>query len=101
MLQMFAECDLRILNGACRGDEKGHFTYVCAAGCSIVDYYICSQEFTEYDMKVHVAEKFESKHLPVELLLFPKEYQSTSKEWSVLEKLVWDSEKKGHFCPVS
>ena len=82
------------MNGACRGDEKGHFTYVCAAGCSIVDYYICSQEFTEYDMKVHVAEKFESKHLPVELLLFPKEYQSTSKDRSVLEKLVWDSEKR-------
>ena len=59
-----------------------------------MDYYICSQEFTEHDMKLHVAEKFESKHLPVELLLFPKEYQSPSKDRSVLERLVWDSEKK-------
>ena len=60
LLEMCAECDLRILNGACLGDKKGHFTFVCAAGCSTVDYYICSQEFTEYDIKVHVAEKFES-----------------------------------------
>ena len=58
--------------------------YVYAAGCSTVDYYICSQEFTEYDMKLHVAEKFESKHLPKERLLFPKEYQSTSKEPSLV-----------------
>ena len=43
LLTMCAECDLRVLNGVCREDEKGHFTYVCAAGCSIVDYYICSQ----------------------------------------------------------
>ena len=48
-------------------------------------------------MKLHVAEKFESKHLPKERLLFPKEYQSTSKDRSVLEKLVWDSEKKVTF----
>ena len=81
---MFAECDLRILNGACLGDKKGHFTFVCAAGCSTVDYNICSQEFTEHDMKLYVAEKFESKHLPVELLLFPKEYQSTSKDLSLI-----------------
>ena len=47
--------------------------------------------------KLHVAETFESKHLPVELLLFSKEYQSTSKDRSVLEKLVWDSVKKRSF----
>ena len=44
-------------------------------------------------MTLHVAEKFVSKHLSVELLLFPKEYQSTSKEPS----LVWDSDKKVTF----
>ena len=49
----------RLLLTMCAGDEKGHFTYVCAAGCSIVDYYICSQEFTEHNMKLHVAEKFD------------------------------------------
>ena len=97
---MCAGCNLRILNGACRGDEKGHFTYVCAAGCSIMDYYLCSQEFTEHDMKQHVAEKFESKHLPVELLLFPKEYQSLDKDRSVLEKLVWDNDKKVTFVQL-
>ena len=73
LLKMCAESDLRILNGACRGNEKEHFTYVCAAGCSTVDYYICSQELSEHDMKLQVAETFDSKHLPVELLLFPKE----------------------------
>ena len=41
LLEMCAECDLRILNGACRGDEEGHFTNVCAAGCSSVDDSIC------------------------------------------------------------
>ena len=38
LLEMCAECDLRILNDACRGDAKGHFAYVCTAGCSTVDY---------------------------------------------------------------
>ena len=48
-------------------------------------------------MKPRVAEKFDSKHLPVELLLFSKEYQSTSKDRSVQGKLVWDSDKKVTF----
>ena len=50
LLEMCAECDLRILNGACRGDEEGHFTYVCAAGCSSVDFYICSKELADQDI---------------------------------------------------
>ena len=53
LLEMCAECDLRILNGACR-DEEGHFTYVCAAGCSSVDYYICSKELADQDIELHV-----------------------------------------------
>ena len=41
LLEMCAECDLRILSDACRWDEEGHCTNVCAAGCSSVDDSIC------------------------------------------------------------
>ena len=41
LLGMCAECDLHILSGACRWDEEGHFTNVCAAGCSSVADSIC------------------------------------------------------------
>ena len=93
LLEMCAECDLRILNGACRGDEEGHFTDVCAAGCSSVDYYICSKEFADQDIELHVAERFDSKHLPVELSLCSIEDQPNSKEQLFVEKLVWDDDK--------
>ena len=88
LLEMCAECDLRILNGACRVDEEGHFTYVCAAGCSSVDYYICSKELADQDIELHVAKRFDSKHLPVELSLCSKEDQPNSKEQLFVEKLV-------------
>ena len=54
LLEICAELDLRILDGACRGDEEGRSTYVCAAGCSSVDYYICSKELADQDIELHV-----------------------------------------------
>ena len=98
LLEMCAECDLRILNDACRRTKKDiSHNYVCAAGCSSVDYYICSKELADQDIELHVAERFDSKHLPVELSLCAKEDQPNSKEQLFVEKLVWDDDKKSTF----
>ena len=64
---MCATCNLTILNGTCPGDELGNFTYVCSTGSRTIDYFIGSIEIAEKVAKLEVTERFESKHLPVEV----------------------------------
>ena len=92
LLEMCAECDLCILDDASRGDEEGRFTNVCAAGCSSVDYYICSKDLAQQDIELHVAESLDVKQVPVELSLSSKRDHSSSKgRIYFFEKLVWDN----------
>lgn len=97
LLDMCAACDLTIVNGNCRGDKNGCFTYVCYAGCSTIDYFLCSRELLSGDMHLKVAERFESKHLPVEFTLFPRDNRHIETKLTKLEKLVWDQDKKALF----
>ena len=54
-----------------------------------VDYYICSKELADQDIELHVAERFDSKHLPVELSLCSKEDQPNSKKQLFVEEKKW------------
>ena len=61
-----------ILNGTCKGDLHGRYTYVTGLGCSVIDYFIASEELY-YELlpvsELTVAERIESSHLPVELVI--------------------------------
>ncbi len=96
LLEMCATCDLTILNGACRGDELGNFTYVCSTGSSTIDYFISSIELAEKVVELKVAERFESKHLPIEIQIGKSEKTVPSSS-SRIEKLIWDVNRRSDF----
>ena len=92
LLDMCAASNTSILNGVCSGDENGSFTYVCSAGCSTIDYYVASRELAR-EAELRVAERFDSKHLPVELLLSCNTVELNREQTMFIEKLVWDEAK--------
>lgn len=97
LLEMCATCNLTILNGTCQGDLKGSFTYVCSSGCSTVDYFLASKELNVGQAHLEVAERFESKHLPVELMFFRDDRDKKKSTTGSIEKLMWDESKKSVF----
>ncbi|WP_419608226.1 hypothetical protein, partial [Thiolapillus sp.] len=90
---------MTILNGTCPGDELGNFTYVCSTGSSTIDYFISSIEIAEKVVKLEVTERFESKHLPVEVQIGGRSENSVPKHDSPshIEKLIWDDNKRSDF----
>ena len=99
LLEIFATCNLTILNSTCPGDELGNFTYVCSTGSSTIDYFISSIEIAEKVVKLEVTERFESKHLPVEVQIGGRSENSVPKHDSPrhIEKLIWDDNKRSDF----
>ena len=69
LLDVCFECNLKILNGCCQGDPEGRLTFIGANGSSTVDYFICSDDLfgDNTAVKLNVAERFDSTHMPVEL----------------------------------
>uniref|UniRef100_T1IQ89 Reverse transcriptase domain-containing protein n=1 Tax=Strigamia maritima TaxID=126957 RepID=T1IQ89_STRMM len=63
-------CDnnaLKILNGCCRGDYTGKFTFIGALGASVIDYAIVKED--NPDMSLDVLARTESDHLPLVVTL--------------------------------
>ena len=96
LLEMCATCDLTIVNGACPGDELGNFTYVSSTGSSRIDYFISSIEFAEKVVELKVAERFESKHLSIEIQIGKSEETVPSSSCHI-EKLIWDVNRRSDF----
>ena len=92
LLEMCATCNICIFNGSCRGDENGDFTYVCSSGSSTLDYYVASRELVG-DVVLEVAERFESKHMPVQLTFNPRRTDESVCKTKFIEKTVWDETK--------
>ena len=44
LLHMCSAFGLCILNGSCKGNLHGRYTYVTGLGCSVIDYFIASEE---------------------------------------------------------
>ena len=69
LLNLCSTFGLCILNGACKGDLHGCYTYVTDSGSSIIDHFFVSEErfsILSPTMELSVAEMTESKHIPVE-----------------------------------
>jgi len=92
LLELCATCRLSILNGTCRGDEKGSYTYVCSSGCSTIDYFVSSKELIS-EVDLSVEERFESKHLPVVLTLYRSPSGGSVHLTKSIEKVMWDEMK--------
>ena len=50
------------------GEEYGNFIYISTSGCSVIDYVIVSRNLLHLSLSLHVADKIEPKHMPVEFL---------------------------------
>ena len=76
LLNMCSTFGLCILNVTCKGDLHGRYTYVTGLGCSVIDYFIASEELYYELLPVSepaVAERIESSHFPVELVINAKQ----------------------------
>ena len=72
LLDLCTAFGLSILNGVCKGDLQGRYTYIGETGCSVVDYFLISHEL--YSLlcdacELTVCEQIFSDHLPVVLKL--------------------------------
>ena len=72
---------------------------MCSTGSSTIDYFISSIEIAEKVVKLEVTERFESKHLPVEVQIGGRSENSVPKHNSPshIEKLIWDDNKRSDF----
>ena len=70
LFELCTTFSLQILNGACKAESKGQFTFVSEVGCSAVDYFLVSSclfyDFIEV-MKIKFSEKIEMTCMPLEL----------------------------------
>ena len=100
LLNMCAQFNLTIMNGTL-GDECGKFTYISTSGCSIIDYFIVSRQILHMPISLHVAEKIESKHMPVELFIGIKNVRSKQPKNTIktfkVEKYIWCDNKSDDF----
>ena len=57
--------DLVILNGYCKGDNDGNFTFMSPSGQSVIDYFIVSTAFLNLDIDMKVLYDITSWHFPI------------------------------------
>ena len=76
-----------ILNGNCKGDEEGEWTYI-GRGNSVVDY-ICNAETWEEIEEMKVGERGESDHQPLEIRIrreIKDRKEKREREWIIMEE---------------
>ena len=86
--------DLFILNGFCKSDLAGNFTFTSPNGQSVIDYFIVSQNILQCDIDLKVIANITSWHLPLVFSLnFSCKCQDTLLESPDIEnakRIVWD-----------
>jgi hypothetical protein len=104
LLSMCTTLGMNILNGVCKGDLDGGYTYICGTGSSVTDYFIFSSELFSIvyqSCELYISERIESDHLPVSLrVFFPNEnVLKVDKVMTTktIEKFAWNSENAQMF----
>ena len=69
LIEMCITFEFIILNGCCKGDNNGSFTYIAPNGNSVIDYCIVSEDLLLNDLYMHVHSRVESKHMPISLTM--------------------------------
>ena len=69
---------------------------MCSTGSSTIDYFISSIEFAEKVVELKVAERFESKNLPIEIQIGKSE-ETVPNSSSHIENLMWDVNRRSDF----
>jgi exonuclease III len=94
LIDILLSTDLKIVNGRCKSDEVGNFTYISNNGNSLIDYAILSQDLFPIIDNFYVHDLFTfSPHRPIELDLKLNYFVSIeNNDQHVTEKLVWNDE---------
>ena len=82
------------LNGNCKGDQIGWYTFISSTGNSVIDYFIISRAIADLPVTMNVEERIDSQHMPITCMLKRTKAivsDSVNNRNVVLEKLVWDS----------
>ena len=94
--------DLVILNGYCKGDNDGNFTFMSPSGQSVIDYFIVSTAFLNLDIDMKILYDITSWHFPITFKIclesyFNFDFESNIKENESITKIVWDESKENEF----
>ena len=106
LLNVCDDFGLVILNGfAGDAESSGNYTYISPSGCSVIDYFILSEELIEHDLCMQVGKMIESKHMPIELImnsfcLHRPDNVNPCKEFKY-EKYQWDESTAEEFLRES
>ncbi len=108
LLNMCCALELGILNGVCNGDRQGRYTYISETGNSVNDYYLASFDFMDHVFtrcRLHVTEKIESDHLPLEFYIDKlsgenKCKNNISDHGQFIEKFYWKIEHQQLFSDL-
>lgn len=102
LIEMCASFDFVILNGMCKGDPKGAFTFIAPQGNSVVDYFIVSDTILNNNINMNVDNRIESWHMPIMLsLLLPCTHViHSSTAVSKFDKFVWDKNNVEDFNEI-
>ena len=86
--------DLYILNGFCKSDLVGNFTFTSPNGQSVIDYFIVTQNILQCDIDLTIIADATSWHLPLMFTLdfscFYKNELHSICNVEVVQRIVWD-----------
>lgn len=101
LLNICEQFDWCILNGFVSGDEEGHFTYISASGCSVIDYFVLSRALLPLCVFLKVGDYVTSKHMPVEFSMHSSDTASDAEKGYNrpfrLSKYVWNDSRSQEF----
>ena len=102
LIEMCASYDFVILNGMCKGDPTGAFTFIAPQGNSVVDYFIVSDTILNDNINISVENRIESWHMPIVLsLILPcTHFMHSSTTVSQFDKFVWDNNNVDDFKEI-
>jgi len=90
-----------VLNGTCRGDWEGEYTYVGARGSTVIDYVIVNEKAHNIILDFKIEDRMDSDHVPLCLNMKKKEETTETGERQeedgaerrkYIERIVWDDE---------
>jgi len=90
-----------LLNGTCRGDWNGEFTYVGARGRTVIDYVIVNEKVYNNVLDFKIEDRVDSDHMPLQLRMKKKEEEAYKEEGyeedgrrkkNYIEKIIWNED---------
>ena len=98
LIEMCSTFNLIVMNGFCKGDTKGEFTFISPNGNSVIDYCLVSDDLLSYDSCLNVISRIESWHMPVSFeIKLPKcsnlPISPLTPGVKTLEKIKWNVNK--------